>query len=383
MNELIARAKVLLEEHFATNIEFGEPETLDSQFTVLRVPISANNLPNSIIIKQLPDKARFGGLNRLLAEYVALEFLQSLAGEFAARPLLLDNESLMLISEDLGLVPSLLDVLNGANPELASEKLIQYGHFLGQLQAASFGHEDDFRAIQQRLGSVTPPNDSSLDLRLRKDLSQSLISAKCADETLLTAEIWRISETMHDDSPFRVFTHHDAGPHNILLTERGIRFVDWEFSRYEHALLDMTAVRLAFPPFGGGQRIPQDVLLAYENAYRESASTAIPALLDEKLYAEHLELACAKWLLTKIIGNGEIFYPLIVCNDLSYAPEKLSPDSLTYHRRMIYTWLWTYLESFPSKQALPESYRFLDKIAADMRQFNPGLEPFDYFQAFH
>jgi thiamine kinase-like enzyme len=383
MSKLLDTTKHLLEEQFHTAIEFGESAELDSQFTVLRLPLIADGLPDSIIIKQIPEDARFGASNRLLSEWAALEFMNHLEGEFAPRLILGNLDSLILITEDLGAVPSLQDILSEGQADQAHAHLIAYGRFLGQLQAASFGREEEFRAIQSRLGAETPPNDSSLDLRpLKEAMSRSFAQAKWNDSEKLIEEALHLSNAMHDDSPLRVFTHHDAGPNNILLTGQGTRFVDFEFSRYEHALLDMTALRLAFPPFSHGRRIPQETVLAYEKAYRESAVQKMPSLLDDSIYSKALELASAKWLLTKIVGAGDLFYPLIVCNDWSYATPDAKPERLVYNRRMNYTWLWTYLESFPNAQYLPATYRFLSTIAETMRRHNPELEPFEYYKAF-
>jgi hypothetical protein len=380
MNKILETAKTLLEDEFHRSIEFGESQVLDSQFTVLRVPLFAKGLPASIIIKQIPPDARFGASNRLLSEWAALEFLNRLEGDFAPLLLLGNLESLMLITEDLGAVPNLHEILSEGQAETAEAQLIAYGTFLGRLQSASFGREAEFLAIQNRLQAETPPNDSSLDLRLMEDAIQNSLSlANWQNPAELSAEIWHISEAMHDKSPLRVFTHHDAGPHNILLSQNGFRFVDMEFSRYEHALLDMSAVRLAFPPFSHGRPIPQKSLLAYEKAYREAASQAMPSLLDENTYAKALEMACAKWLLTKVMASGEAFFTYIVQNQLT---EKMNVERVAYQRRMVYTWLQSYLESFSSTPFMPASYRFLASIAEAMRHHNPDLEAFEFYKAF-
>jgi hypothetical protein len=253
------------------------------------------------------------------------------------------------------------------------------------MQAESFGREAYFLDIQNRLGAETPLNDSSVDLRQRPEaVRRCLALTKWDKPEDLQAEIWQVSEAMHDASPLRVFTHHDAGPHNILLTAQGIRFVDFEFSRYEHALLDMTALRLAFPPFTHGRRIPMETVLDYESSYRHAASVGMPALLDDKFYAQALELASAKWLITKLVGFfTETYYPLIVCNDWSNAPENTDVENIRQNRHAIYTWLWTYLEGFPDNQYLPISYRFFSRTAQTMHKHNPNLLALEYYKAFH
>jgi hypothetical protein len=378
-SETLAQARDIL----GAEVQFGDVQQLDSQHTVLRVAITQGvDLPASVIIKQLPEDARFGAYRRVMSEWAGLEFANMIASDipFAPRFLAGDTASLMVILEDLGDVQSLDTVLHQEDRTVARQALIDYGTFLGTLHRAGKGRDAEFKAIQTRLDVTAPPNDSSLDLRGMLDRFRESFAPMTANLDALEAEAVSASAAMHDANSFRTFQHHDAGPHNILVTPAGLRFVDYEFAQYDNALLDMTAVRLAFPPFGKGYLLPQDVVLAYEQAYRVAVFSAIPAVMDEQIYQLTLEQACAKWLLTKVLGR--LFYPVLVCNELDKLSNPDAAAQIPESRNMVYTWLVAYVQWYGDKAQLPYTRDVMQRIVNDMKRYNPEVEAARLYGAF-
>ena len=73
-------------------------------------------LPASVVIKQIPEEARFGAKQRAMSEWAGLEFAGAIAGsaKFAPRFLGGDAEKRLIILEDLGEAQSLDHILRHA-----------------------------------------------------------------------------------------------------------------------------------------------------------------------------------------------------------------------------------------------------------------------------
>lgn len=383
---LLTSAATLLREKTGTAVTFGEPEALPSPHTVLRVPVQDHpTLPERVIIKQVAPDAPFGARQRALSEYAGLEFANRLgdAPPFAPRFLGGDADAPLVVMEDMGDVPLLDHILHHASKAIARQTLISFGTFQGQMHATAFGREAEFRAIQTRLGTEAPNNDSTYDLRTVLDKFRATYEPVTSNLAAVEAEIVAISAALHDDPRYRSFKHYDAGPHNVLVTGDGLRFVDFEFSQYGNIIVDMTAVHLAFPPFGKGFLLPRDAVHAYEAAFRTAVAPAVPAIADDAAFRLAVEQACVQWLACKTALIGARFYPVIIENKLELVDEPREVERLPLLRHLGLTWLTTYLDWYGEDEVnYPYLRNTFRDVAALLRRYHPDVAAAGLYGAF-
>lgn len=382
-SDLLSLVLDLLLHNSDAAVKLGEPIELDSQFTVLRVPvIESNHLPESVVIKQIPEDARFGADARFRSEWAGLEFANQLTTDtrFAPQIIAANIEERIIILEDLGDVHNLNTQLHDHTID-GRAILTQYGTFLGTMHAASIGRQKEFEAIQKRLNADVPPNDSSRDLRDMLDKVHEAFDPNPHMNKTFIEEIVQASAIVHDESAYFAFNHHDAGPHNILVTADGLRFVDFEFSTYSHAFMDMTAVHLAFPPFSMGHPIPKTAIKAYETAYRD-ALTETAATISDDDFELMVEQCCAKWIVTKFLGLGSELYPIFVNNELEQLSNPAIAEQVPMIRKRSMTWLSCYLDYFSDKPKLTAIYKVLQSLYDKTLQCNDDIEFIAAYEAF-
>lgn len=96
-------------------------------------------VPPTVIVRLLRDDPARTGMTRLHNERAALEFLEAIGSTLAPRFMADDAATGILISEDLGHSPSLLDLLLGDDPLAARQGLLAFAHSLGTLHAQTAG----------------------------------------------------------------------------------------------------------------------------------------------------------------------------------------------------------------------------------------------------
>ncbi|MCP3059800.1 aminoglycoside phosphotransferase family protein [Myxococcus sp. K38C18041901] len=112
---------------------------------------------------------------------------------------------------------------------------------------------------------------------------------------------WRaLTERMGAPGDFLTLTHGDLAPSNVLLTERGPRLLDFEFSGARSALYDVMFWEFVVP-------FPRVLAGAMTRAYRAALARWLPAARDEARFRR--ELATLKthrfyWWLTFRLGEA-------------------------------------------------------------------------------
>jgi hypothetical protein len=261
---------------------------------VLRCALVPSNkdLPDTIIARRLqPGAKKAAGRKGLFYnEWAGLAFLSDLKNSPLAAPrLYAQNKTLgLLVLEDLGEGPPLMDTLETAEAQVAAAGLERFMRQMGRLHAASYGHEDALARRIELFGHLDlPRDDASTDLRqiwpsFTAQLEKLRVSIPGTLATELELETNQISKTIHEDPAFRVYTHGDAGPHNI--TADGKRIFDFEFSGFRCGLLDAAGPRMAFPSAYRGRPSPLQTVRWIETAYREELATRLPQAQNLRLF---------------------------------------------------------------------------------------------------
>lgn len=370
-----------LNEAYNANANIIAVEDMDGQHgTILRLHMTpVDGLPQHLVIKQLPKgEARIDPRTRFLGEWAGLKFSSLIATDtlLAPRFLLGNFDEQFIVMEEIRNAILLRDALDDPNAEDTLSLLEDFGTFLAKFHAASYGREDELIAIQQDLGFDAPPrNDSSIDLRDRIAQAKetfAFLGDVVTDE--FVEEVHAFSAGLYEDDRFRVFNHHDAGPHNILLVDRKTLFIDFEFSEYGSLFMDFTAPYLAYPPYGRGKPIPSDVLKRYENAYRNTIAPTIPDILNDDIFEQKLHYACGQWMLAKTVGGGDRFSKYFVHGHSDELPEHVTPEMLTNWRRLLFTQIRCFLDLLENTPHIPEIYAVLQQSFDTAMQYQPDLE---------
>lgn len=128
--------------------------------------------PTSVVVKRAqaepglplnPDATEGNPAQPLLEEWAGLAFLNSVLPDKSLVPTFYagDRSACMLVLEDLGKHPSLIDALQGSDPEYARECLTLHAQAVAELHAHTLGQaaEAGYWQIRDALGPRGVPRD--------------------------------------------------------------------------------------------------------------------------------------------------------------------------------------------------------------------------------
>lgn len=246
---------------------------------------------------------------RLFSEAVATTMLTRLdAGIHTARCRGVDTQRGLMVFDDLGSSATLVQSLMHETGPAARAALIGYVRRLGAIHAATAGQlqawddvaadlgAPDYLRSQRRLQLDAEAIDrglTGLDQLLR-DLGIPVIGT----DSELMSEFASVRTAMTDPGPFTVLVHRDPCPDNVVLTESGVRLIDFEFSYPGHALIDGLYPQLPFPTCWCCNTVPDDLRAELAAAYRQELITGVPEAADDDLYLDATAMVMAYWLIT-------------------------------------------------------------------------------------
>ncbi len=222
---------------------------------------ASDGLPGSVIVKWLRDHP--SGIRTQLSqvdtERAALEFLTGLGVDLAPRLLAGDHAAGVLVLEDLHPRVPLSDLLASDN-RLASTGLSAFARALGELHAATVGHEDIYYERRGALGLVDPA------IERERFLGRGWRETPASVEALLgvpvSADVERelaaVLTAFSDPGPFLAFSNGDAGSNNFMFDGDDGRLIDFEFAGYRHALSDAVCLFVRAPR---GSRLTRSVAI--------------------------------------------------------------------------------------------------------------------------
>ncbi|WP_116949458.1 phosphotransferase family protein [Jiangella endophytica] len=233
----------------------------------------------SIIVKtRRVDGAGHGGPAYLRREVAALRTLGR--SRVAARVILVDDEAGVVVQSDLGSRPTLEQVLLGDDRERAASAMVEYGRAVGRLHASTLGRRLDHEAALAEFGpaDVTTGGGSGT----RGTRHWSVVEDACTDLGLPDARIARddlalVRSHLDDPGAYAALVHDDLNPTNALVTEHGVRLVDFEGSRYGHIGFDVSFLHYPFPHHSPNWSVlPVDVVDDADRAYRDVLAESLP-----------------------------------------------------------------------------------------------------------
>jgi hypothetical protein len=285
-------------------LPLNAPEAVRPHSTVARCLVRADyaDAPVTVIVKSArdydpADLSPHAPAGRLLNEWAALRFLSELGTDLAPRLYAADRHAGLLVIEDLGSGASLQEVLDGDKPREASAALTVYAMGLGKLHAATRGRLSDLQALRDELGVTTTAADPFVTMWPTRNLP--VLPGLCAElgatwTDAAQQDLDRVVEAIAEAGPFLALSQGDTCPENHRLHNGGVRFLDFEFSGFRHALLDAAFLWLPFPTCQHVARLPKEHLMQADAAYR--AALGLP---DGRFSAQMLH-ARAWWTMLSL-----------------------------------------------------------------------------------
>ncbi|HEV7646692.1 MAG TPA: hypothetical protein VGP26_00875 [Actinophytocola sp.] len=296
----VAAAESVLSRRFGARIKLSEPEDLggSERSVVLRVRVATSpfSLPRTLVLKRYLEPAD-RSCDSFVREAASYQLFTALASEDRMCPELFAHgpESRLVVLEDLGGSPTLADKLLGNDARGAERALLSWSRSLGRLHATTAGREADFDALERRL---TPPD-------LKDPLAADGATALTELPALLEAELGvptpaeaiehaRGSRSLLETGQHRAFSPSDSCPDNNLITNKGVRFLDFEGGCVRNAIFDAAYLRVPFPscwcPFALPAGMTDAMLAGWRAEVRvvwpdlDDDSVLLPRLLDAQLF---------------------------------------------------------------------------------------------------
>lgn len=358
---------------------YGGSRSIVYRFSVLNAPPEA---PKSVIVKQVksslqgtynPDKATVPAWT-LFNEWASLQFMSDIAVNeplFGPRFYGGDRATGLIVMEDLGHGVRLDQLLMGSDPVVAGNALVEFATVHGRLHAHGVGRQTEFQRLREALGpSVLEDGHYTYDW-LAPTFYQTCELVGVTPTSNVETELELLKASMLQPGPFFTFVQQDSCPDNCLFNASGLRLLDFEGGRFDHALKGGVYGRMRFPTCLCVYQIPDDILERMEAAYRVELMKGCLEATDDTLFYHALVEACVYWMiewyrmdpLAKILEKDRLI--------------AASTDRQRYLMRSDVVVKTT--EKFGHMQAIGAT---IQAMVIKMRQLWPDVEETPYYPAF-
>lgn len=234
----------------------------------------------TVIVKtRRVDGDGHGGPAYLRREIAGLRTLGR--SDVAARVILTDDEAGVVVQSDLGTWPTLEQVLLGDDRDRAAAAMVEYGRAVGRLHASTLGRRADHEAALAEFGAADVTTGGSTGIggiRRWRVVEEACADLGLPDARTARADVALVRSQLDDPGAFAALVHDDLNPTNALVTEHGVRLVDFEGSRYGHLGPDVSFLHYPFPHHSPNWSIlPAGVVADADRAYRGVLAGSLPA----------------------------------------------------------------------------------------------------------
>jgi hypothetical protein len=310
----LAAAERLLSHRAGAEVVLADPEDLggSDRSVVARARLARNpfSLPRTVVVKHYihrPDPDRPDPFHY---EVASCQLFTALPTDARPSPVLIahDQQSRLLVLEDLGRSSTLADKLFGPDPISAKRCLLSWARALGRMQAATAGRESDFGALLRRQGERSWRDPMAEEARAALAGLPGLLRSQLGVEVSAAARIEaRETARLLGGTRYRAFSPSDTCPDNNLVTSHGVRFVDFEWGCFRDVALDAAYFRVPFPGCEAGFALPPGMAEAMLVAWRDEIAAVWPDLDESDLLERRLTDAqllwawlCTWWLLPRV-----------------------------------------------------------------------------------
>lgn len=297
-----AAGEAVLSSRFGATITLDSPEYLagSGPATVVRARVASTpfSLPRTLVIKHYPA-APETVRDPFAHEAVSYQLFTAFAEDERRCPELIaqDATERVIVLEDLGRAATVEDKLLGADARGAEGALLSWARSLGQLHASTAGREADFDALMRRFGSGPMAEQLSTTAEFAcTELPSMLDDVLGVATTEPMRELFSRVGVRVDAAQHRAFSPVDLAPDNNLVTNAGVRFLDFERGCVRDALLDAAYLRMPFASTAGPMTLPAGMTDAMVASWRAEVCEVWPELSEDTVLASGLLDAQLAWL---------------------------------------------------------------------------------------
>jgi hypothetical protein len=381
-----------LSERFGTRVRIAGVEAFPHYPQVARCTLEASGgaAPPTLIVRLArspQDDPTRSGVARLCNEQAALEFLRSIGSALAPRFIASDAAAGILIAEDLGTHPSLLDLLLGRDEAAARQGLLAFARGLGTLHAQTAGRASEYGERRVRLGPRDPETvDVMAPGRVTaywQRVQDAVVEFGLPRPIQVNDDVEQVVRTLSAPGAYLALSSGDPSPVNCQVADGAVRFFDFEAAGFRHAFVDATVLRYLYPTGGPMWRLPEEVADATERAYREALTRGCPDALDDATYERGMAAACAAWTILRMVrlprveaGPDRDVWPLV-------PPGWAGPLPTRSRRRQLAAILETCIASARGAGALAALATWCERVAGALRERWPeAMEELPLYPAF-
>ncbi len=304
---------------------------------------------------------RFG----VVREWAATTLLAERSPDRAHGPRLIasDMDLGILIFEDLGAgLETLVGPLLRNSAAEAEAALLAHAAALARLHADTRGCHEAHRALVVRR---FPRASGAMATHVGRFTKASSKLATALDIQLPTDETDLLLRRLTDPGAWLALVHGDACPDNTVLTNAGVRLLDYEFARPDHALLDIANARMGFMPCWCAGQAPVPLANRVERTYRASLSAA-----DDATYDGEMAVICAALMI------------MAVGLTLEQALREETRWGISNNRSRILWYLEAAIESMRTADTLPKLRGMAAAVLGRLRERWPASKPLPLYPAF-
>ena len=275
--------------HIAAKVQNFWPSCV---FRCTLLPSSSHGTATVIVRIPREGLARSGhtGLHR---EQAALNSLIAIGSSLAPHLLAGGGAAGFLVTEDLGTHPSLLDILLGEDPEAARQGMIAFARGLGRLHAQTSGQ---YTNTPPALPVVHIPV-SEYWQQVRNVVAQLGLPTPCG----VDGDVAALTHLLAEPEGCLALSSGDISVVNCKISRGKTRFFDFEDACFRHPFLDAIVLRYPYPTGGPPWRLPQEVTMQSEAAYRAELAQACPIVQDDDCYERSMAAASAAWTILRLV----------------------------------------------------------------------------------
>ncbi|MEQ4725614.1 hypothetical protein [Nonomuraea sp. B19D2] len=278
MEKILAAASAVLGQRVRRPVDLGGSSRSD----VLRCVTGDDG---TVVVKAYRDAAGFP------AEAAGL----SLGDGFGPRLLAVDPSFPLIVMSDLGVAPSLADVLLGGSAEAAGEGLLAWARTYGGIAKAGAGRQQEW---ERSRAAYSADRAGWLFFRDLGEVLPPVVPAGLDGE---------LAALQASSERYPVFSPGDICPDNNLLTADGLRVLDFESAGYHSAFLEAAYIRMPFATCWCVFRLPPGMEAEIEDVYREEVVAVHPELADDEIWEAGVRQAVATWT----IQMTKVFLPRV------------------------------------------------------------------------
>jgi len=237
----------------------------------------------------------------LRREWAALQFLDSRVVHIAPHALCFDDAAGVLVMSDLGLLPTVEQLLHGSDASAAVEGLRLLGGAMGRMHVASLGRAQEFADFLAPLGLSNPDDGATpWPVPLWEETCAALDRLGLPSGDRAAGDVSAVERELAEPGGFAVLTHLDVQPQNVLVDGRTAWIVDFEGAAFRHLARDAAGLRFPFVNYGRWAAVPDEPRQQMELTYRGVIRDASGVLTDDATFDAVMALGCASWAILRI-----------------------------------------------------------------------------------